>query len=81
MHGVVADGKFVHLPETSPYLDHRHADIGSDDLHCYAPPDGAGYMPQDVLPGIMVAMNADWVTIVAYENVPGCLQPLAAARA
>lgn len=39
------------------------------------------YGPQEVSPGIMVTMNADWVTIAGYENRRGCLQPLAAVRA
>jgi len=25
--------------------------------------------------------SADWITIAAYENLPGCLRPMAAARA
>jgi hypothetical protein len=32
----------------------------------------------------MLAMNvpsSEWVTIVSYENLPGCLQPMAAVRA
>ena len=35
-------------------------------------------------PGIMVAMNApssEWITVAGYENLPGCLQPMAAVRA
>lgn len=25
--------------------------------------------------------SADWITIAAYDNLPGCLRPMAAARA
>ncbi len=25
--------------------------------------------------------NADWITVAAYENLPGRLRPMAAARA
>jgi len=25
--------------------------------------------------------SADWITIAAYENLPGCLRPMATARA
>lgn len=35
-------------------------------------------------PGMMDAMDttgAEWITIAAYENLPGRLHPMAAARA
>ncbi|MFF3956554.1 hypothetical protein ACFYY1_25550 [Streptomyces sp. NPDC001890] len=36
------------------------------------------------VPGIMDAMDTpidDWITIAAYENLPGRLRPMAAVRA
>ncbi|MET8682659.1 hypothetical protein ABZV77_00410 [Streptomyces sp. NPDC004732] len=36
------------------------------------------------LPGIMGAVDTpstDWITIAAYENLPGRLRPMAATRA
>jgi hypothetical protein len=29
----------------------------------------------------MNTSSADWITIAVYENLPGCLQPMAAVRA
>lgn len=29
----------------------------------------------------MTTPSADWITVTAYENLPGCLPPMAAVRA
>lgn len=39
-------------------------------------------LPQlPVIMDVMDTSSAEWITIAAYENLPGSLQPMAAARA
>jgi hypothetical protein len=30
---------------------------------------------------LMNELRSDWITVAEYENLPGCVQPMAAARA
>jgi hypothetical protein len=39
------------------------------------------FPPLPVTMGAMDTSSADWITIAAYENLPGFLRPMAAARA
>lgn len=60
--------------ETSPAIDQRRAAILQ---RLENPAEGRSSGIMDV----MGTSSVDWITIAAYENLPGCLQPMAAARA